>query len=65
MLKIIDLLLIVLLLIIGEETIIKINKSEGKKVEDVRKPLLIRIDVIMTLIITIAIITIVNIFINR
>ena len=59
MLKIIDLILIVLLLIIGVETIITFKKNENKKIEDIRRKLLIRIDIISILTILIAIVTII------
>ena len=59
MLKIIDLILIGLLLIIGVETIITFKKNENEKIEDIRKKLLIRIDIIGILTILIAIITII------
>ena len=59
MLKIIDLILIVLLLIIGIETIITFKKNENKKIEDIRRKLLIRIDIISILTILIAIVTII------
>lgn len=59
MLKIIDLILIVLLLIIGVETIITFKKNENKKIEDIRRKLLIRIDIIGILTILIAIVTII------
>ena len=59
MLKIIDLILIGLLLIIGVETIITFKKNENKKIEDIRRKLLIRIDIIGILTILIAIITII------
>lgn len=59
MLKIIDLILIGLLLITGIETIITFKKNENEKIEDIRKKLLIRIDIIGILTILIAIITII------
>lgn len=62
LLKIIDIILIVVLLIVGIETIIKFKKNENKLIEDIRKPLLIRIDIIIGLIIAIAILTLINIF---
>ena len=62
LLKIIDIILIIVLLIIGIETIIKFKKNENKLIEYVRKPLLIRIDIIICLIIAIAILTLINIF---
>jgi len=65
MLKIIIIILIILLLVIGTETIIKFKKNEGKLIENIKKPLLIRINIIMTLTIIIAITTIINILINK
>ena len=62
MLIIIEVILIVIFLIIGIETIIKLKNSEGKLMKDVRKPLLIRIDIIVVLTIIISILTIVNVF---
>ena len=62
LLKIINIILLVILLIVGIETIIKFKKSENKLIEDIRKPLLIRIDIIIFLIIAIAILTLINIF---
>ena len=59
MLKIIDLILIGLLLIIGIETIITFKKNENKNVEDIRRKLLIRIDIIGILTILIAVVTII------
>ena len=59
MLKIIDLILIGLLLIIGVETIITFKKNENKKIENIRRKLLIRIDIIGILTILIAIVTII------
>ena len=63
--KIIDIILTIILLLIGLDTIIEFKKNEGKLIEDIKKPLLIRIDIIMVLTIIIAIITIVNILINK
>lgn len=62
--KIIDIILIILLIIIGIETLLKVKNSEGKLIEDVRKPLIIRIDIIMILTIIIAILLILNIIIK-
>ena len=59
MLKIIDLILIGLLLITGIETIITFKKNENEKIEDIRKKLLIRIDIIGILTILIVIVTII------
>lgn len=62
LLKIIDIILIVILLIIGIETIIKFKKNENKLIDDIRKPLLIRINIIVVLTILISILTLMNIF---
>ncbi len=64
-LLIIDIILIIVLFIIGINTIIKLKKSEGKKIEDIKNDLLKRVDMIIVLTILISIITIVNIFISR
>lgn len=61
-LKIIEIILIVILLVLGMETILKIKNSEGKLIKDVRKFLLVRIDIIIVLTIVISILTIVNVF---
>ena len=63
--KIIGFISIVILLFIGIDTIIIFKKSEGKLIEDIKKTLLIRIDIIMALTIMIAIITIINVLINK
>ena len=60
-LKIVDLVFIIILAIVGIETFIKIKKSEGKKIEEVRKPLLTRINIIIILTILISILTIINV----
>ena len=64
-LKIVDIILIVLLLVIGIETIIKFKKSDGKLIEEIREPLITRINIIMVLTVIIAVITIVNILIGK
>ena len=51
--EIINLILIVILIIIGIETIVKFNKNKNKKVEEIRKPLIIRINIIAILIVII------------
>ena len=61
LLKIIEILNIIIILIVGIDTIIKFKQSEGKKIEDIRKPLLIRIDIIIILTIIISILSIINI----
>lgn len=55
--RIIDIVLIIVLLIIGCETILKAKKSEGKQIEEVRKPLLIRIRIITSLTVILSILT--------
>ncbi len=60
-LKIVDLVFIIILAIVGIETFIKIKKSEGKKIEEVRKPLLTRINIIIILTILISILTMINV----
>ena len=60
-LKIVDLVFIIILAIVGIETFIKIKKSEGKKIEEVRKPLLTRINIIIILTILISILIIINV----
>ncbi len=64
-LLIINIILIVIFLVIGVETIMKLKKSENMLVEDIRKPLLIRIDIIIVLIIVISVLTILNVFKNK
>ena len=64
-LKIIDIILIIALLIVGTETIIKYKKNENRLIEDIRKPLLIRIDIITSLIIVITILTLINIIFTK
>lgn len=61
LIRIITIILIVCLLVIGIDTIIKLKNSEGKLIDDVRKPLLIRIDIIIILTIIISLLTILNI----
>ena len=65
LLKIITIMLLILLLIVGLETIIKFKKNENKLIDDIRKPLLIRINIIIALIIAIAILTLINIFYRK
>lgn len=65
MLKIVEGILIVILLILGIETMIKLKNSAGKQIKKIRKPLLLRINIIMVLIVLISILTIVNIFTSK
>lgn len=62
--KFIDIILILTLLVIGIDTFIKLNKSEGKKIEYVKKSLMPRINILMILTILVAITTIINIILN-
>jgi len=60
-LKIVNILLIIILLIYGIDTIIKFKKNENKKIEDIRNSFVKRINIIMILTIILGIITILNI----
>jgi len=64
-LKIIDICLIILLLVFGIEAVIKFKKVENEKVEDVRKTLTIRINIIMLITVLTSIVTILNVLLNR
>ena len=58
-------ILTIILAIIGIETIIFIKKSEGKLIDDIRKKLLVRIDILMVLTVIMGIMTIVKILMNH
>ena len=60
--KLIEIILIIILLIVGTEAIIKVKKSEGKLIEDVKDGLLFRVNMIIILIVLISIFTLINIF---
>lgn len=64
-LKIIDICLVILLLVFGIEAVIKFKKVENEKVEDVRKTLTIRINIIMLITVLTSIVTILNVLLNR
>lgn len=64
-LTIIDILLAFALFVFGVEAIVKIKRSEGKRIEEIRKPLIIRINIIMFLTIALAAVTVANIIINN
>lgn len=61
-LKIITVILLVVYFAIGIETIIRVKKSEGEMIDDVRKPLTIRINIIMVLTVLLAVLTLLNLF---
>lgn len=63
-LKIITVILLVVYLAIGIETIIRVKKSEGEMIDDVREPLTIRINIIMVLTVLLAVLTLLNIFLK-
>lgn len=63
-LKIITMVLLVVYFAIGIETIIRVKKSEGEMIDDVRKPLTIRINIIMVLTVLLAVLTLLNIFLK-
>ena len=50
---------------VGTETIIYFNRNQNKTVEEIRKPLLIRIDIVIGLIIVLGVITIVKIVLGK
>lgn len=54
--RIISLILLIILFILGIETYIKFKKNSNKKIEEIRKPLLIRIDIIIGITIILAVI---------
>lgn len=64
-LTIIDILLAFALFVFGVEAIVKIKRSEGKRIEEIRKPLIIRINIIMFLTIALAAVTVANIIVNN
>ncbi|MBQ9354565.1 MAG: hypothetical protein IJT84_02645 [Clostridia bacterium] len=63
-LKIITVILLVVYFVIGIETIIRVKKSEGEMIDNVRKPLTIRINIIMVLTVLLAVLTLLNIFLK-
>lgn len=63
--QVIEVILIALLLAFGIEFMIKLKKSENKKIEEVRDSLIKRLNTIMILIASVGIVTLVNIFMNK
>lgn len=59
--KISIIILIILLFIVGIETMVYFKKNENKRVDDIKKSLLIRIDILMVLTVAIGVLTIINI----
>lgn len=64
-LVIISIVLILALIIFGIEFMMKLNKSEGKLIDEVKKSLIIRINIITVLIIILSVISIINIVIRN
>lgn len=64
-LKITIVILILLLVIIGVETIIKIKKNEGKKIKQIKKGLTRRINIIIILTVLLAVSSIINIILSN
>ncbi|MBR4632809.1 MAG: hypothetical protein IKO48_05790 [Elusimicrobia bacterium] len=63
-LGIISIILLLILVILGIEFMIKLKKSEGKLIDEVRKPLMIRLNIIIVLTIALSITTIINIILK-
>ena len=63
-LGIISIILLLILVILGIEFMIKLKKSEGKLIDEVRKPLMIRLNIIIVLTVALSITTIINIILK-
>ena len=63
-LRILIIVLLLILFILGTDTIMRFKKLKNEKIEDIRKPFIIRIDILMVLTIIIAILSIVHIILN-
>lgn len=61
---IISIILLMILVILGIEFMIKLKKSEGKLIDEVRKPLMIRLNIIIVLTVALSITTIINIILK-
>ena len=64
-LKIAIIVIIIIYLVIGIETFVKLKTSENKRIEDVRNSLIIRINIIMVLTIVLSILSILLIIFNN
>jgi len=61
---ILTIVLLVVLIVLGIELMIKLKKSEGKLIEDVRKPLINRLNIIIILTVALSIVTIINVILR-
>ncbi len=61
---ILTIVLLVVLIVLGIELMIKFKKSEGKLIEDVRKPLINRLNIIIILTVALSIVTIINVILR-
>lgn len=64
-LQIIEIVLILILFCVGINTVILFKKNREDPIEKIKKPLIIRIDIIMALTIIIGVLTITSIILNR
>lgn len=64
-LNIMVIILIAILLIIGIETFIKLKKNENKTIDEVRKPLLIRINILMIVTVMLSIASIICVILKK
>ena len=61
---ILTIILLVVLIVLGIELMVKLKKSEGKLIEDVRKPLINRLNIIIILTVALSIVTIINVILR-
>ena len=64
-LQITEIVLILILFCVGINTVIFFKKNREDPIEKIKKPLIIRIDIIMALTIIIGVLTIISIILNR
>ena len=64
-LQITEIVLILILFCVGINTVIIFKKNGEDPIEKIKKPLIIRIDIIMALTIIIGVLTIISIILNR